>query len=75
MKAEVNNIEIRDYPHSDIHDRYIISDSEVAIIGHSLKDFGSKETTAVILSEKNNKDIYSSIKSNFNNKWDSSAVL
>lgn len=68
--TEYPNIEIRDYSKGDIHDRYIISLDSLVLIGYSIKDFGKKETFAVIL--KNNNDIREQLSHNFNDKWNNS---
>lgn len=75
FKTENPTIEIRNYPHSDIHDRYIISESEVVIIGHSIKDLGAKETFAIILDSDKNIDIYEVLHNNFNRRWNISTVI
>lgn len=49
FKTENPNVEFRNYPNADIHDRYIISEDKVTLIGHSIKDLGAKESFAVVL--------------------------
>lgn len=73
FKSDYPNIEFRDYPQNDIHDRYIISDDAFVIIGYSIKDFGKKETFITVF--KNNKDIHSQLNNNFDNKWNISSTL
>lgn len=46
FKSESSNIEFRNYPYTDIHDRYIISSEFLVILGHSIKDLGGKESFA-----------------------------
>lgn len=75
FKSENKRVEIRDYPNADIHDRYVISELEVAIIGHSIKDLGTKETFAVILNIEGNRDIYSELNGNFVRKWEISTEI
>ena len=75
FKTENPDVEFRNYPHSDIHDRYIISEDGVTLIGHSMKDLGAKETFAVILDRESCHEIYEALSSNFDNKWSISAVI
>ena len=57
------------------YDRYIMSDDSLVLIGHSLKNLGGKETFAVILNRTDYEEIYQSLSSNFNLRWDSSRVI
>lgn len=67
------NFEFKDYQNNDIHDRYIISDDSIVIVGYSLKDFGKKETFAVILDK--NMDIHNQLIKNFDDKWNNSSSI
>jgi hypothetical protein len=75
FKTENANIEFRNYSERDIHDRYIMSEDSLVLIGHSLKDLGGKETFAVILNRNNYGEIYQSLSGNFNLRWESSIVI
>lgn len=73
LNSDGYDIEVRDYPNNDIHDRYIISDDSFIIIGYSIKDFGKKETFIAIFDD--NEDIYNQLKSNFDSKWNISSTI
>jgi len=73
FKSDYPNIEFRDYPQNDIHDRYIISNDAFVIIGYSIKDFGKKETFVTIF--RNNQDILLQLDNNFEYKWNMSTIL
>lgn len=75
FKLENPSIEFRDYPHSDIHDRYIISSKLLVILGHSIKDLGSKESFAVVLRRESSKNIAEALIENFNRRWKRANVL
>ena len=75
FKTEFSNFEIRDYPHADIHDRYIISSDKIVILGHSIKDLGKKESFAIILDKKANRNLVEAIIENFNRRWKQSTPL
>lgn len=69
FKIEHPNIEFRNYPHADLHDRYVISSDLLVILGHSIKDLGSKESFAVFLRKKTSQNIVEALIENFNRRW------
>jgi len=69
FQSENPNIEFRDYPHEDIHDRYIISSSSLVILGYSIKDLGNKESFAVVLDGDTSIDIVKTLICNFDKRW------
>ena len=75
FKTENPNVEFRNYPNADIHDRYMISEDKVILIGHSIKDLGAKESFAVVLARENYREIYEALNSNFTSRWTISAVI
>lgn len=75
FKTEHTNIEFRNYPFTDLHDRYVISSDSLVVLGHSIKDLGSKESFAVLLSKKANKNIVDALIENFNRRWKQAANL
>ena len=75
FKTENPNVEFRDYPNADIHDRYIISEDKVTLIGHSIKDLGAKESFAVVLGREYYREIYDALNSNFTRRWNISSVI
>jgi len=75
FKSEYSNMEFKDYPHFDIHDRYIISSNHLVILGHSIKDLGAKESFAIVLSRDTNKNIVETLMQNFDRRWKASYPL
>jgi hypothetical protein len=75
FKTEHTNVEFRNYPNTDLHDRYIISSDSLVIIGHSVKDLGSKESFAVILNNTTSKNLIEALIENFNRRWKQAATL
>lgn len=75
FKSEHLKIEFRNYPHKDIHDRYIISSELLVILGHSIKDLGAKESFAVILNKDTSKNVVEALIENFNQRWKQSNTL
>lgn len=74
-KTEHKNIEIRDYDNKDLHDRYIISDGYLVLLGHGFKDLGNKESFAVLLNKIDNRNIYDAMLENFNRRWKKSIII
>lgn len=75
FKSEHANVEFRNYPHADLHDRYVISSDSLVILGHSFKDLGSKESFAVILNQNTNKNIVDAMVENFNRRWKQASIV
>jgi hypothetical protein len=75
FKTENSNIELRNYPHKDIHDRYIISSEFLAILGYSIKDLGNKESFIILLNKKASKNIVEALNENFDRRWKQSEII
>jgi len=75
FKSENPNMELRNYQHTDIHDRYIISSKLLVILGHSIKDLGNKESFAIILDKGISKNIVETLIENFDRRWKQSNPL
>lgn len=75
FNAEYSNIIFKEYPKSQLHDRYILSNRKLILLGHSMKDLGSKESFAVTLTKEKNRNIYEAILENFKEKWRQSRTL
>ena len=75
FKTEYPMIEFRNYPNTDIHDRYVISENALAILGHSLKDLGSKESFAIVLKAESSKNIAEALIEIFNRRWKQATIL
>jgi len=75
FKSEHSEIEFKNYPHKDIHDRYIISSELLVILGHSIKDLGAKESFAIVLNKDTNKNIGETLIENFDKRWKQSSIL
>jgi len=75
FKSEYPMIEFRNYPNTDIHDRYIISGNTLVILGHSFKDLGSKESFAIVLNKESSKNIVDALVENFSRRWKQATKL
>jgi len=70
FNKEFKNIEIRQYANIDeLHDRYIIANNGIVIIGHGLKDLANKESFIVYLPIDIAKAIIPILVKTFNGRW------
>lgn len=76
FKSEFRNIQINKYDKFyEFHDRYILSDNGLIIIGHGLIDLGSKESFIIALFDEEIKPLIPILTESFENKWKKSVVL
>jgi hypothetical protein len=75
FKSEKVNMEFRNYPNTDIHDRYIVSSDSLVVLGHSIKDLGGKESFAITLNRDASKNIVEAVTENFDRRWKQSNPL
>lgn len=67
---ERKNVEFRILPPPhDLHDRYVLTDQVVLLVGHGLKDIGGRESFIVCLEKKVIPDLISDISQSFDRKW------
>ena len=70
FKSEFKNITIRKYDAwYELHDRYIFSDNALFIVGHGIKDLGTKESFGVFLPKAMVGNLLTVIKDNFEKRW------
>jgi len=62
-------IEIKLLSGNDLHDRYIIAKDRFFIIGHGIKDLGSKESLIIVVEDRYGKDMRKTIASVFQKRW------
>lgn len=74
-QKEHSHVLVGDYPHSHLHDRYVITDESLIIIGHSIKDLGGKESLALVLPHSLVSDLHSAISETFNRRWKEATVV
>jgi hypothetical protein len=67
--TERPNFEFRQHNGSDLHDRYIVTEDELILLGHGIKDIGGKESFVVRLGREIAGDVIDSTRSSFDQKW------
>lgn len=70
FKKEFKNIEIRKYDkHYELHDRYIIAENALVIVGHGIKDLADRESFVVFLPKKLVAKFLPVLKKSFEERW------
>ena len=70
FKKEFKNVELKRYSGSDqLHDRYIVADNALIIIGHGIKDIATKESFVVFLAEQMVRGFLPTLKQAFERRW------
>lgn len=70
FKKEFKNIELkRCNKKYELHDRYIIADNGLVVIGHGLKDLAEKESFVIFLPEKLVRTFLPTLKAIFEARW------
>lgn len=68
-------IQVRDYPYPHLHDRYILSDDTLLLVGSSLKDLGNKDCFLARFPKDDFKDVYESVLQLFNQRWKEGSLI
>ena len=69
------HIEFRQYPGSDLHDRFVLTDSEFLILGHGIKDIGGKDSFVVRIQRDIAEDTIDSVRKAFDAKWNAAEAI
>jgi hypothetical protein len=70
FRKEFKNIEIRKYDKNyELHDRYIIAENGLVIVGHGIKDLADKESFVVFLSKSLVANFLPVLKKVFEERW------
>jgi hypothetical protein len=76
LKKEVHTLEVRRFPtHNELHDRYIIADNALIIVGHGIKDIGNKESFLLLLKGDATADLRKTLREKFDDRWKTSIPL
>ena len=60
---------------SELHDRYVLSDSMLLLVGHGLKDIGGKESFVVAVPRSLASDLLEEVRGGFDRRWGTSKPL
>jgi hypothetical protein len=73
--TERPHFEFRRHAINDLHDRYIVTDSDLILLGHGLKDIGGKESFVVRLGRELAGDVIDNTRTAFDQKWQNAQAL
>lgn len=74
-KSEHGNVEFRRYGGRDLHDRYVLSQYELILLGHGLKDVGSRDSFIIRITRELADDLIKDIRDSFDTKWQSATPI
>lgn len=69
FKKERPNIELRSTSSRVVHDRYVLGDDVLLILGHGLKDIGGKESFMICLNASLVPDLIKEMIASFDDRW------
>lgn len=69
------SLEVKVFDRAQLHDRYILTDKELIILGHGFADLGNKESLNIVIPNNLVKDISDDLRNRFIQKWKSAKVL
>ncbi|MDP2947369.1 MAG: hypothetical protein Q8N88_04600 [Nanoarchaeota archaeon] len=70
FKSQFKNIKLKKYRKFwELHDRYIIADNALVVVGYGIKDFGGKESFVIFLPKKEVADFLPILKRIFEKRW------
>jgi hypothetical protein len=70
FKKERPKVEMRQAARpQELHDRFVLSEGKMMLVGHGLKDIGAKESFVMIISRSLAADLLDQVQSSFDVKW------
>ena len=63
------HVQFRQCASKDLHDRYLLTETELVILGHGLKDIGGKDSFVIRLDTNICEDVIKTLSQSFNEKW------
>lgn len=76
FKKEFRNIKMRIFPKQhELHDRYVIAENALLVIGQGIKDLANKESFVIYLPKDKVKKVMPELKAKFEERWKKSNNL
>lgn len=75
FKQEHPHVEFRQHSGKGLHDRYLVTDDVLILLGHGLKDIGNSESFVVRLDKSLVPDLVDDVVQSFDQKWAAATVL
>lgn len=74
-KTQHGGINFRESSTNDLHDRYLLTDNELILMGHGLKDVGNKDSFLIRIPTSIAVDIVKSVRTQFDQEWDKASAI
>jgi hypothetical protein len=68
-KREHGAVDFRRYSGTDVHDRFVLADDQLILIGHGLKDIGNKDSFVICIPKHVSGDLLTNVRVSFDAKW------
>jgi hypothetical protein len=68
-KRQYPIVDFRRYAGNDLHDRFVLADDQLILIGHGLKDLGNKDSFIICVDRDLAADLLTSVRTSFDSKW------
>jgi hypothetical protein len=75
FQTQFPHVSIRRDSSGTLHDRYILSDDQLILLGHGLKDIGNKDSFAIRIPKTMAEDLLKTVRDNFDAKWSHSLEI
>ena len=69
FRQQHNNFEFRSYGQKGLHDRYLLTDDQIILLGHGLKDIGGADSFVIKLDGDVAQDLIQQVRDSFDAKW------
>lgn len=74
-KVEHPEVEFRQCQGREVHDRFVLAEDELILLGHGLKDIGKKESFVVKINKELAGDVIDCVRASFDDKWNDAVSL
>jgi hypothetical protein len=68
-KQQHQDVEFRRHVGRDLHDRFVLSDEELILLGHGLKDVGNRDSFIIRIGHQLAGDLIQTVRESFDAKW------
>lgn len=68
-RLEHPGVEFRRYRGAELHDRFVLTGNELILLGHGLKDIGTKDSFVVRIDRQLAGDLIDCVRASFDEKW------
>lgn len=74
-QSEHSQVEFRRHGGGDLHDRYILTQDHLVLLGHGLKDLGGRESFGIRLGKDEAEEVIETVRREFDRRWSAAAPI